>query len=207
MKSAIALGDAEPQYWEFLSDSDKASYLQLKREFTEPGMRNGRNIRLESFDGFLEAIRHFAERKDDQDWRRFLVCGVCWMDDAIAINTRQLRILISKCKSSINGSLQKMGYTTNMSHSESWKVLFPHIPLLKDHFSELRQWTIRYKGPLPPTQFIPIAGPVSLEVPIPPQQPMPERPLREGDKRPSCPIKFRAKMNRAPETEPCGDQS
>jgi hypothetical protein len=202
MNSPVAAGDAEPQYWEFLSDSDKASYLQLKRDFTETSMRHGRNTRLETFDGILEAIRHFAERNDDQDWRRFLVCGVCWMDNAIAINTRQLRILVSKCKSSINGSLQKMGYTTNMSHSESWKILFPRIPLLKDHFSELRQWTIRYKGPIPPPPFIPMPGAMALAVPIPSQQPLFEQPSQQSDKRPSCPIKFRAKMNRRPETEP-----
>ena len=137
--------DTTPQYWDLLSEQDKAQYTQLKLDFSAGSTKRVRNSRLETFDGILDTIRTFAERGDDNDWRRFLVCGVCWLDNAIAINTRQLRLLVSKCKSSINGSLQKMGYTTNMSHSESWKILFPHIPLLKDHFSELRQWTIRYK--------------------------------------------------------------
>lgn len=134
-----------PQYWDLLSEQDKAQYNRLKLDFSAGSVKRVRNNRLETFDGILDIIRSFAERGNENDWRRFLVCGVCWLDNAIAINTRQLRLLVSKCKSSINGSLQKMGYTTNMSHSESWKILFPHIPLLKDHFSELRQWTIRYK--------------------------------------------------------------
>jgi hypothetical protein len=196
MESPRSSGDPEPQYWEFLSDIDKATYLQLKRDFTEASLRHARNTRLETFDGILEAIRHFAERKDDHDWRRFLVCGVCWIDNAIAINTRQLRLLVSKCKSSINGSLQKMGYTTNMSHSESWKILFPHIPLLKDHFSELRQWTVRYKGPAPPGQFIPAPA-----MAVPAQLAMIEQPTQDNERRPSCPIKFRSKMNRKQEAE------
>jgi hypothetical protein len=31
--------------------------------------------------------------------------------------------------------------------TESWKRLIPKIPLLKDNFAELRQWTMRFKQP------------------------------------------------------------
>jgi hypothetical protein len=190
MESPASTAHREPQYWQFLSETDKATYLNLKREFTEASLRHNRNTRLETFDGALDAIRQFAERKDGHDWRRFLVCGVCWMDNAIAINTRQLRLLVSKCKSSINGCLQKMGYATSMSHSESWKLLFSYIPPLKDHFAELRQWTVRYKGVMPP---IPILVPVEIPVLQPPVQ--------ETEQRPSCPLKFRGKMDRKPSGE------
>lgn len=137
--------EKDPQYWNLLSESDKAGYNNLRRSFNAGSIRRNRGHRIETFDGILEAIRKYAERKAQDDWKRFLVCGVCWMDQAIAINTRQLRLLISKCKSSINGSLLKLGYSTNTSHSESWKILFSRIPLLKDNFTEIRQWTIRYK--------------------------------------------------------------
>lgn len=134
-----------PQYWDLLSESDKDAYNELHKEFESGVMKRARNGRAESFEEMLENIKRFCAKDDDNDWKRYLVCGVCWLDEAIAINTRQLRLLVCKCKSSINGSLQKMGYSTNMAHSESWKILFPKIPLLKDHFSELRKWTIRYK--------------------------------------------------------------
>jgi len=163
-----------PQYWDFLCDLDKTQYIELKRDFTGSNVKRQRGGECETFDGVLDSIRAFAERDDENDWRRFLVCVVCWLDSAIAINTRQLRLLVSKCKSSINGSLQKMGYCTNTSHSESWRVLFPHIPLLKDQFCELRRWTIRYKGGGE-------AHPEALTIVVH------ERP-------PSCPLKLRAKM-------------
>ncbi|EAY03784.1 hypothetical protein TVAG_232670 [Trichomonas vaginalis G3] len=134
-----------PQYWELLSETDKEKYNELHQEFSSGVMKRARNGRAESFEEMLENIKKYCIRNDEDDWKRYLVCGVCWMDEAIAINTRQLRLLVCKCKSSINGSLQKMGFSTNMAHSESWKILFPKIPLLKDHFSELRKWTIRYK--------------------------------------------------------------
>jgi hypothetical protein len=183
--------EAFPEYWDLLSDDDKITYIRLRREFATGNAKPVRNNRLETFEGIVDAIRAFAERGEDSDWRRFLVCGVCWMENAIAINTRQLRLLVSKCKSSINGSLQKMGYTTNMSHSESWKILFPHIPLLKDHFTELRQWTIRYKA----NAVIP--GSV-LELAQPPPIPPFVAKAAEGSptKTPTCPLKFRGKLNR-----------
>jgi hypothetical protein len=140
----ISRSDTEqPRYWELLDDDDREKYHKLREEFLAGNFRHTRNARLEQFDAILEKIRRYAERNDDNDWRRFLVCGVCWLDNAIAINTRQLRLLVAKCKSSINGSLQKMGYTTHVSHSESWKVLFPRIPALQGHFPELRQWSVR----------------------------------------------------------------
>jgi hypothetical protein len=170
----------EPQYWDLLPDEDKAAYNRLKHEFSAGALHHGRrSTGAESFDAMLEAIREFAERDDENDWRRFLVCGLCWMDNAIAINTRQLRLLISKCKSSINGSLQKMGYATNASHTNSWKAIFPHIPLLKDHFSELRQWTIRSAAGAAP-------APVGADAPdLAPQ------------KAPAFPLKFRARLARS----------
>lgn len=142
----MATIDSVPQYWDLLNEDDRECYLKLKKELSVENIKKGRNSKLDSFEGILDTIKAFVIKGNDNDWKRCLVCGICWMDESIGINTRQLRILLSKCKSSINGSLQKMGYTTNMSHAESWKILFPHIPLLKDHFNELRQWTIRQKG-------------------------------------------------------------
>lgn len=193
-----------PQYWDLLPDQDKTTYMQLKHDFTAGNVKRVRNGRLETFDGILESIRHFAVRGDENDWKRYLVCGVCWMENAIAINTRQLRLLVSKCKSSINGSLQKMGYSTNMSHSESWKILFPHIPMLKDHFAELRQWTIRYKAS---PESVAVRDTVRLGMDVDhvfearrmsvcevrkleiPQQ-------THNARRPSIPLKFRAKFGK-----------
>jgi hypothetical protein len=139
----LAMTSPVPAYWDLLDDDDRAGYHRLQEEFLDGNFRHTRNARLEQFDAILERIRQYAERGDGNDARRFLVCGVCWLENAIAVNTRQLRLLVTKCKSSINGSLQKMGYTVQVSHSESWKVLFSRLPGLQGHFAELRQWSVR----------------------------------------------------------------
>ena len=136
-----------PSFWDLLSEQDKNDYKSLKLTLDANSGKRNRGHRIEAFDNILDAIRRYAERSDENDWKRFLVCGLCWMENMVAINTRQLRLLISKCKSSINGSFQKLGFTTNQSHTESWKFLFDRIPLLKDNFNELRQWTIRCRNP------------------------------------------------------------
>ncbi|EAY20471.1 hypothetical protein TVAG_110840 [Trichomonas vaginalis G3] len=161
----------KPNFWDYLSPRDKEEYLSLKSLLDESSTKRNRGHRMEAFDGILEAIHRYAERHDDDDWRRFLVCGVCWMDNMIAINTRQLRLLISKCKSSINGSFQKMGYTTSQSHTESRKFLFGKIPLLKGNFNELRQWTIRSRAPQP-QQIEAYAVSHSYQIPQDPSQPI-----------------------------------
>jgi hypothetical protein len=136
-----------PLHWDLLSDKDKTDYMALKKSFCEDSFRRVRGRRIEAFDTMLEAVRQFAEQGNESDWKRFLVCGMCWMDEAIAVNIRQARKLLDRCKSSINGSLQKMGYLPTAARSEVWQYLFSRIPCLKDNFPEVRQWTVRCRAP------------------------------------------------------------
>lgn len=135
--------DSKPQYFNLISKEDQDKYSNLRSTLSSHVCRNRRGKRLETFAEMLNAIQIFCIRGDSDDWKRCLVCGVCWIPNGIAINTRQLGLLIDKCKSSINGSLQKMGYTTLQSRSESSAPLIEAIPALKSNFAELRQWTVR----------------------------------------------------------------
>ena len=132
-----------PQFIKLLSDADVAAYNKLRSDLSSPNCRNRRNKRLETFGEMLNSIQSFAIRKDDDDWKRCLVCGVLWLTNGIAINTRQLRLLINKCKSSINGSLQKLGYTTSLGRTESAAAMVSVWPLLRENNAELRKWTVR----------------------------------------------------------------
>jgi hypothetical protein len=72
-----------------------------------------------------------------------MLCGVCWLADGIAVNTHQLKRLVTKCKSSIYGSLQKIGYTVSLGRAESAQAMTAFFPMLKDNTAELRKWTVR----------------------------------------------------------------
>ncbi|EAY16410.1 hypothetical protein TVAG_004410 [Trichomonas vaginalis G3] len=132
-----------PNYWCILNDFDKFQYGILRVSLSTHYAKNQRNKRVGNFTEILELIKRFCIRGDADDWRRCLVCGVCWLPNGIAVNTRQLKLLIFKCKSSINGSLHKMGYSVNFGRAEPTNSLVMAIPILKDNINELRQWTIR----------------------------------------------------------------
>lgn len=150
-----------PKYWNILSDFDKYHYNCLRMALSSQYGKNQRNKRIENFTEMLEIIKKFCVRGDGDDWRRFLVCGYCCFPEGIAINTRQLKILILKCKSSINGSLHKMGFNPNFGRAEACNSLLNAIPYLRENLNELRQWTVRKLQPHIPS---PISPPIT-EIP------------------------------------------
>ena len=133
----------EPQYWKTLSYKDQQEYAKLRKALSSPACKNRRNKSIATFAEIVDTIHNYVVQGDENDNKRALVCGITWIDDGVAINTHQLRLLISKCKSSINGSFQAMGYGTIPTASDSAGQLIQQFPFLKNNFPELRQWTVR----------------------------------------------------------------
>lgn len=130
-------------FYSNLSPSDQLQYRALQRKLASQINRYNRNKRIETFQENLNEIKKFCVRNDENDWKRYIACGICWIKDGICINTRQLRILLGKSKSAINGTLQKMGYDTIAPKGNDAEPLIEVIPYLKNNFSEKRQWSIR----------------------------------------------------------------
>jgi hypothetical protein len=109
----------------------------------------------------IETVRRFCVRRDVDDWKRCLACGICWVPDGIAACNRQFSVLIDKCKLSIDGSLQKMGYWALQTGFETGTAVTAAIPMLRRKRSELREWTVRAATPPPDTIYsIPVVVPV-----------------------------------------------
>jgi hypothetical protein len=132
-----------PLYWALLSDSDKAAYLAMRQSLSSSAWKHRRNHSKEVSLDIVATIRGFVMRSDADDWKRGLVCGICWLNTSIAINTRQLRLLLSKCKSSINAMFHAIGYSTVPTTNDYAGALATLFPVIKDNFGELRKWTIR----------------------------------------------------------------
>lgn len=145
-----------PKHFDRLPPKDQSEYLNLRSLFSSKECRNNRGHRLTKFSEILKTIQAFCVKNDAYDPIRFLVCGICWIPNGIAINTRQLRLLIDKCKSSINGSLQRIGYSAVTMKDSSYQQLYEKIPQLKDKFKETREWSIRqtvFSTPQPKLNF------------------------------------------------------
>ena len=137
--------DPKPKYWNLLNESDKEGYWQLRSALASPICKNRRNKSIQTFNDVINTIKAYVVRKDEGDLGRSLVCGIIWLEDGIAINTHQLRMIISKCKSSINGSFQALGYGTIPTGADSAGELIRKFPFMRNNFAELRQWTVRQK--------------------------------------------------------------
>lgn len=136
-------GQTSPKYWWLLSEPDRTSYTYLRSFIKNNPESNQRNKRLTSFTDMLEIIRRYAIRGDSGDANRCLVCGILWLPGAIAINTHQLGFLMAKCKSSINGSLQILGYKETISRKTASDLVAKALLAIRDDRSELRKWTVR----------------------------------------------------------------
>lgn len=159
-----------PKSFELLSDEDQEEYKALQKRLTSRVWRNNRNRRVDLFTEMISMIQKFCERNTPEDPLRHFVCGVCCFPGGIAVNIRQLRVLIGKCKASINGSLQKLGCCVAPKNTSMSAILCERIPLLRDNYHELREWSVRWLGPATPQPHIQVP---KME---PPPEPTPETP-------------------------------
>jgi hypothetical protein len=197
--------DQPPAYLSILSLADARDYLSLRVGFQFGQGKSKKGERLDTFLDQLKQIRHFVERAADPDnWKRSMVCGIFFLGDGFAINIQQLRILIGRCKSSINGSLQQLGCSTEIQSSSVHPELLVKIPPSFRDVNELKKWTIRRHAapsldlmagarfviPLPPswTPAIPspMISPDPLQTPVSGNLP--------------CPVKCRYKYHEMCET-------
>jgi len=144
-----------PRFWSGLSISDQNGYLALRAELATPKFSNQRGRSKTQFAVMLDLIKAYSVRGESDDLSRCLVCGIVWLAQGIAVNIQQLKLLSSKCKSSINGSFGNLGYLPVPSGADTASELIQKFPFMKDQFSELRQWTIRQLKEEPPQPEIP----------------------------------------------------
>jgi hypothetical protein len=139
---------SHPAYWFLLSDSDKAQYRKLQQLMDPLSIRTTRDQASVKFQIILSSIHRFAVRRDGDDWRRCLVCGMGFLHQAIAVNTRQMSALTGRCKSSINASFQELGYLSGIMSRQLMVALVHIFPNLARNCSETREWTIRQLPPI-----------------------------------------------------------
>lgn len=147
-----------PCHFELLSQADVKDYIIMRNNFSVEVNKSKKGERRESFINTLKIIRSYIERNDADDWKRSLVCGVIFLNgensifsqikvlsSAVAINIQQLRVLLGKCKSSINGSLQQLGYQSLPASpiGKLYEEVIRKVPYFQKDINELKKWTFR----------------------------------------------------------------
>ena len=152
------------EYWNKLSQEDQTAYLQLKE--TLGGENSTKSRHQSGFQKDLNLVRNFIERRPDQQDLRSIVCGIYFGGKYVCVNTRQLKYLIGRCKSSINNGLQSMGYISSKQRVR--QIILSVLPPLANDGATLRQWTLRSaEQTFSPVAAKSIYSPMSLPKPIP----------------------------------------
>jgi len=134
-------------YYDLLSSNDQQLYNDLKSKFSREEYRHNRNKSLDVFLELLQDIRDFCTRSNSDDWKRYLVCGICWIDNEnMVVNVTQLKFLLSKSKTTINSLLQSFGFETEQLENTARSQFLKMIPSLATKPALIKQWTLRKKA-------------------------------------------------------------
>ena len=133
----------------FLNKDDFSNFQKLKKTLSSQICRNRRYKRIESFNEILLAIHGFINREKNDAWKRSLVCGICWYQNYVCTNIKQMSYLLDKCKSSINGSFQRISLIVIPSRKQTSDIMIDAIPYLKNHQELLKMWSVRQYIPQP----------------------------------------------------------
>jgi hypothetical protein len=138
-----------------LSYPDQCLYHQLQQVIKPLSYRARQVPATCRFKVVLSHIQQFAIRQETDDWKRCLVCGIVWLDGAIAISPRQLSTVTGKCKSAINAGFHALGYTNIPITTKHAIALMPFFQQFSRDCHEMRQWSVREvprsNSPLPET--------------------------------------------------------
>jgi hypothetical protein len=85
----------------------------------------------------------FVTASELQREERAIVVGLAVSGDYIVVNTWQLKNLIGRCKSSINGCFRSLGYQAFPTQAKSRQCVLDILPSLRTNPGALRQWTAR----------------------------------------------------------------
>ncbi|EAX98308.1 hypothetical protein TVAG_018440 [Trichomonas vaginalis G3] len=134
--------DHEPPavYWDMLSQDDQTTFQQLRSSFLGENVPS-KNRHQASFQKDLMRISEYIDRRPDQQDIRSIVCGIYFGGSYVCVNTRQLKYLVGRCKSSINNGLQSLGYISSKTRVR--QVIGSLLPALQHNGPVIRQWTLR----------------------------------------------------------------
>lgn len=122
---------------------EKAEFLQLRDQFHQNQKVSLKDRRLASFSSELQAVLNFTEKSDDYRENKCILIGIAFAGPFICVNTRQLKTFLGRCKSSINGSLQQLGYVALRTKSKARNCVLSVLPALTNEANLLRQWSVR----------------------------------------------------------------
>jgi hypothetical protein len=130
-------------FWNQLSPDDKSEFIRLRSSFHETQKTSSKDRHSITFQRELNIAFQYVERQLEHIDARAILTGVCFAGPIVCVNNRQLKSFLGRCKSSINGSFQQLGFTALRSKSKARDCVMAVLPALRGS-PIARQWTARY---------------------------------------------------------------
>jgi hypothetical protein len=146
-----------------LPAADQAGYVQLVNYFARSEDRNKRNLGTSTFAKHLAMIHAFVCKGDKFDSLRGLLCGIEFGTNSILTSTTDLKRLMVRSKSSINGCFQRLGCTIVRPALDISTIFGRILPGCPSHFFTTRHWCVRLAGEGTELSLSPMAN---IELPI-----------------------------------------
>jgi hypothetical protein len=112
--------------------------------FQEAPKMTCKDRRLDTFPRDLMLAISYIERSPTNTEARAILVGLCFIGPCVCVNTRQLKTFMARCKSSINGSFQQLGYVLIAARAKARECVLASLPALRAHREVMRQWTARF---------------------------------------------------------------
>lgn len=130
-------------FWDKLSDAEKETLFELQKTIRKRSKSQQNHNSSLSSD--LVQINNFVMSPPESTREAKAVCsGLIFFNNSILLNTKQAKIILGRCKSGINTSLQKLGYGSTKSGLK--KNILTILPSLEEYPEIARQWTTRTIG-------------------------------------------------------------
>ncbi|KAH0790285.1 hypothetical protein GPJ56_005858 [Histomonas meleagridis] len=136
-----------PVFWNRLPKEDQVEFARLRTQLHQYQKSYGKDPRVVTFRKELNAVLNFIERDEAHREERSILTGIAFAGPFICVNTRLLKQFLGRCKSSINGGFQQMGYVAIRTKTKARNCIVAVMHSLTSEPSLLRQWTVRGASP------------------------------------------------------------
>jgi hypothetical protein len=127
-------------FWNKLTDEDKSSLEELINSIQKSSKKQMSNASKLATD--LVKINNFVMSPPEATREaKAICCGLFFYNSSMLINTKQMKIILGRCKSGINTMLQKLGYGSSKVGLK--KNILKFLPSLENYPDVARQWTSR----------------------------------------------------------------
>ena len=146
--------DPMQKFWSRISPEDQIDFIRLRNSFLQNAKFSSKDRRVVAFRNELIIALKYIEKRSDNIEMRSIITGLSFCGPLIAVNNRQLKLFTGRCKSSINGSFQQLGYGAVKTKAKAKACVVDLLPSLATEPQLLRQWTVRIATDSVPFCFV-----------------------------------------------------